>query len=365
MGRLFTRQAGAREQRDELLSAYLDDQLSAGERARLEARLATDPELQAELDALRRTVALVRDLPMVPVPRNFILPQTVAVRPRPVRRARPHRAWAAPFLTAATAVVSLLFVVVLAGDLLFSGVGGLAFAPASEPLMEAEAPRAAMEPAPVGQEVEVEHEVEVEKVIPAAPAPTVATEAPLEAAPEVTVEAESYGVETLEGREFPAPAMDAGPGEEIAAPAPSPSPAVAEEVAEAPTAPATSEGVEATASAMGGGELVEEAATPVPSPGPAVAVEAAAVPTAPVAATAMPEKGLDIAAPPPGEVSEAPPPVVWGEEPEMAEGERGAPGSEVAGLGPALPWRALEVVLGLTALGLTLVTVWAWRVRRP
>ena len=36
----------------------------------------------------------------------------------------------------------------------------------------------------------------------------------------------------------------------------------------------------------------------------------------------------------------------------------------VAGRGPALPWRALEVVLGLTGLGLMLVTVWAWRVRR-
>jgi len=150
---LFTRQAGEREQRDELLSAYLDDQLSAGERARLEAQLATDPALRAELDTLRRTVALVRDLPPVPIPRNFILPQTVAARPRPVRRARPRRAlraepqakaWAAPLLTAATAVVSLVFVVVLAGDLLLSGMGGRAFAPAAAPLMEAEAPQVAL-----------------------------------------------------------------------------------------------------------------------------------------------------------------------------------------------------------------------------
>jgi hypothetical protein len=363
MGQLFTRQAGAREQRDELLSAYLDGQLSAGERARLEARLATDPELQAELAALRRTVALVRDLPMVPIPRNFILPQTVVVRPRPMRRARPRRAWAAPFLTAATAVVSLLFVVVLAGDLLLSSTGGLAFAPASEPLMEAEAPQMALEPSPISQEVE--GEVEVEKVMPATSAPTMAMEAPPEAASETTPEAEGYGAVTLESREFPAPAMDAGPSEEIAAPAPSPGPTVVDEVAAAPAAPATLEGAGAAAPAIGGGESVEEAATPVPSPGPAAAVETAAVPTAPATATAMPEKGLDIAAPPPSEVSQAPPPGAEGEEPEIAEGERGVPESEVAGLGPALPWRALEVVLGLTALGLMLVTVWAWRVRRP
>ncbi|MEE9616174.1 MAG: zf-HC2 domain-containing protein, partial [Anaerolineae bacterium] len=143
MVRLFTRQAGKREQRDELLSAYLDDQLSAGERARLEAQLATDPVLRAELDTLRHTVALVRDLPPVPIPRNFILPRTVAARPRPVQRARPRPAWTAPLLTAATAVVSLVFVVVLAGDLLLSGVGGQAFAPAAAPPMEAEAPQVA------------------------------------------------------------------------------------------------------------------------------------------------------------------------------------------------------------------------------
>ena len=47
--------------RDELLSAYLDDQLDAEDRARLEAQLAGDPALRSELEMLRRTVALVRD----------------------------------------------------------------------------------------------------------------------------------------------------------------------------------------------------------------------------------------------------------------------------------------------------------------
>ena len=152
MGRLFARKVDEREQRDELLSAYLDGQLSAGERARLETQLAADPALRAELEALRHTVALVRDLPPVPIPRNFILPQTMAARPRPVPPLRPRRTWAAPLLTAATAFVSLLFVVVLAGDLLLSGTGGQAFAPAAEPLLEAKAPQAALAPSPASDD---------------------------------------------------------------------------------------------------------------------------------------------------------------------------------------------------------------------
>ena len=82
----------------------------------MKAQLADDPALQSELDALRRTVEMVRELPAQPIPRNFILPQTAATRSRPTPAVRPRRRWAAPFLTAASAIVGLLFVVVLAGD---------------------------------------------------------------------------------------------------------------------------------------------------------------------------------------------------------------------------------------------------------
>ena len=121
MGREFERSMKDRAARDELLSAYLDDQLDAGDRARLEAQLAIDPALRAELEALRHTVALVREMPSQPIPRNFILPQTVVSSPRTAPAVRPRRRWLAPFLTAATAAVSLLFIGALAGDLLFSG----------------------------------------------------------------------------------------------------------------------------------------------------------------------------------------------------------------------------------------------------
>ena len=145
------------ERRDELLSAYLDDQLSAEERERLEAQLASDPTLDAELETLRHTVSLVRDLPQVEVPRNFILPQTMAARPRPAPSPRPRLARFAPLLTAATAVASFLFVAVLSRDLVFRGSPELAFAPPA-PQMAAEAPAEEMAPVLGEEAVEVEAE---------------------------------------------------------------------------------------------------------------------------------------------------------------------------------------------------------------
>ena len=390
MGRLFARQDGAREQADErhpadnghpwdeLLSAYLDDQLSAGERARLEAHLATDPHLQAELDALRQTVALVRDLPPVPLPRNFILPQTAdklhpkTARPRSSPSPRPRRAWAAPLLTAATTVVSLLFGVVLAADLWFSSVGRLPLAPAAEPLLEAEAPQPqAFAPSPGIEEAVTETEVEAEagKAVPAAtllPMPTDVfyppqppREAPAEAAPEV----EQYASEVPENAEPAAPAADGGPTEE---PAP-PGPPAAAGVAATPTAPAMPEGLDATAPGIGAGSSGEESAAPTPAPGLPVVEEVPVVSTVPAEAPATPAQGVGGTEPTAGwvaEAPEAPPAAVEEEERDEAAGERGAPEGDVVRLAPIAPWRVLEVVLGLVALGLALVTVWAWRARR-
>ncbi|NDJ75020.1 MAG: hypothetical protein GYB65_02070, partial [Chloroflexi bacterium] len=57
----------------ELLSAYLDNALTAREQHTLEQRLATDETLRANLEALRETVTLVRMLPRLSAPRNFML----------------------------------------------------------------------------------------------------------------------------------------------------------------------------------------------------------------------------------------------------------------------------------------------------
>lgn len=108
---------------DERLSAYLDGALSPRERKRLEAELAQDPQLRARLEALRRTVALVRTLPPVRAPRNFILTPAMVegFRPAPARPvARPLSPVA---LTFATALSGLVCILLLMGNLLSAGWG--------------------------------------------------------------------------------------------------------------------------------------------------------------------------------------------------------------------------------------------------
>ncbi len=186
MARLFGR--GKKEgRRGELLSAYLDGELSDSERARLEAQLADDPALRAELDGLRQTVALVRGLPPVPAPRNFLLPQTTAARPHPAT-ARALYARPAPWLTAAAAIASFLFIALLSLDLLLPGMSGnLALSPA--PQMAADSPREM--PVTVVVEAEPEGVAEV--------APPTANETPPQALSESSAGAD-------EPDEAPAPA---------------------------------------------------------------------------------------------------------------------------------------------------------------
>lgn len=290
MERLFRRQERKRERRDELLSAYLDDQLDSQERERLEAQLATDPALRAELEALRRTVALVRDFVPVPIPRNFILPRTMAARPRPAPAMRPRQAWAAPLLTAATAIVSLLFVVVLAGDLLLAGVGNMATAPKAPAQVEVEVTQLALEAPPSDEKVEAERV-----------APPMPTEAPSEAPLAATTEEEHYAVETPDD-------------------------------------------AEATSAAASGGGPTDEATDLTP--------------------TAVSEDDLRGAEPTPDEVAKSAPLAAGEEEAVTSEGEWEAREDEIIGPAPVSPWRALEVALGLIALGLAFSTIRAWRVRR-
>lgn len=67
----------------ELLSAYLDGELSDRERTVLEQRLAHESALQHTFDDLRATVALVRDLPRLKAPRDFRLDPAVYGHPTP------------------------------------------------------------------------------------------------------------------------------------------------------------------------------------------------------------------------------------------------------------------------------------------
>lgn len=69
------------EQDFELLSAYIDNALTPEERAALESRLLTDAALRAELEALQRTVTMIRALPELRAPRNYTLDPAVYARP--------------------------------------------------------------------------------------------------------------------------------------------------------------------------------------------------------------------------------------------------------------------------------------------
>lgn len=73
----------------EKLSAYLDGQLKPSEKARLESRLGSEPELAAILKELRQTRSLLRQLPQRRAPRNFTLtPKMVGQKP-PLPRTYP------------------------------------------------------------------------------------------------------------------------------------------------------------------------------------------------------------------------------------------------------------------------------------
>ncbi len=95
----------------ERLSAYVDNQLPAGEKARLEARLAREPELKATLAELRLTVRALRSLPTVRPPRNFTLTRAQA------EAGTRTRFQVFPVLRLATAFAAFAFVLVVAGDL--------------------------------------------------------------------------------------------------------------------------------------------------------------------------------------------------------------------------------------------------------
>ena len=296
---LFGRRERERDQRDELLSAYLDGELSEREQERLEARLSEDPALRAELRAMHHTVSMVRDLPQVRAPRNFILSESMVKEQRgaPETRAQPsgspRRAWAAPLLTAAATAMSLLFVIVLMGDLLIPGLGGLASPPA--PLLQSEEPpQIAMEAAPT-QEPETEAFGTADTASP----PPELTEAPRE--------------ETLEEPEM----AIREEGEEDAA--------AATRAAQAP---------------LGAGA----------TPPPAITSVTIHTPTIPAEEPVVSEEELGQVEPSPEELEVTP--KLEREEPAAGRADR-----------PPVPWTLLEVALGLASLVLVGAAFRAWRLR--
>jgi hypothetical protein len=312
------------------LSAYVDHEVSDRERRRIETHLAHCPECRAELRALRWTVDLLHQAPPVKAPRRFVVREADLARERqPVRRRAPL-----PVTQWATAVVALLFVLVLGADLL-AGRG---------------LPRAASTPLARGERemVIVTQVVEKEVAVQAAP---------IEAAAEEAVEQQADQV---------ARAM---PGE-TAPPMPT-----LEAQVEAEAAPAEGEGTKA-------GEPKATGETPMAMKAPPElgATEAATVTEEAAIMLAQPEPsptpgepggggGLQ---PTPAPLPTEPPeaelqPKTEAREPELTERLLPTP-SQVAdeyGLGAwdqlrrdELLWRVAEVSLGIALLGLLIAVVW-------
>lgn len=292
---MFDRLFKSEHQRvEEMLSAYLDGELSLKKQALVEKHLAQCADCAQNLRTLRQTVALLGQLPPVAVPRSFV------IRPAPAAR-RPslfQTRQAYVYLRAATALATILFAVVLAGDAFLTGLApGLAPARAPEVIMR-EVPvekvvvetvvvekEVAAEAVEAPEEVLVSVEVEKEMVVEKPVVVTVVVEK--EVAVEKVVESQTaYGATPL-----PAPAERQG--ELALTPKPLPTPALAAkgiETAPIAVTPSTPEGETlAEAPPRPGEERVEATIIPTTLPADAVATaEPAFTPTA--IAEALPQE---------------------------------------------------------------------------
>ena len=213
---------------EDRISAYIDGDLSPREQKVVDQHLVTCPACQWHLDTIRQTVQWTRELPTLPVPRVFTIPVPAQRVPAPRRR----RSFV-PLLQGATALIALLLVFTVAGDVLLTGTLPVG---APQPMLQQE--QAAFS-------VDVTREVEL-----------VETEVVLEAEKEVVVEAEQVVekvvekvIEQMTSEPLPTPLPPAAqPVEEPAAAAAgeeqAPAPAAEEPVAAAMVAPSATVGGE-------------------------------------------------------------------------------------------------------------------------
>jgi chemotaxis protein histidine kinase CheA len=133
------------ERARDLLSPYLDDEISTEERALVEQAIAGSSELRWELETLRQTVSLVAALPPMPAPRPFTLSQADV---RPVQPPARRGFFSLPIWVGSAALVAATLICVVAiGGVFFNGLFGAGqLAPASEIALQQD--QVASEPAP-------------------------------------------------------------------------------------------------------------------------------------------------------------------------------------------------------------------------
>jgi len=161
---------------DELLSAYLDQQISEAELRRVEKALAAEPAMQYQLETLQATVALMRSAPALVVPRALTLSENQVLaaggRVRGVKQPSFWDRWLPRMMPAATAVVAILFIFSLTFS--FPLAEKQAAAPiqmASAPAEIESAPAMAREAAEAGPEIQT---LSVEQPAPRAAQPRAA-----------------------------------------------------------------------------------------------------------------------------------------------------------------------------------------------
>jgi len=173
----------------EVLSAYLDGQLSEKERIRLERDLQRRADLRALLEDLQRTRGLLRSQPIIRAPRNFTLTPQMAG----VKVFKPALRRLVPAMSLVSVMAAALFMLVLVGDMVSFGRKPALFQLASQsvPLpMEVEAP-AALQVESLDSQVETEAPPSAEAVAENAFALTTPTPT-LEATSQAPSLAEAY-----------------------------------------------------------------------------------------------------------------------------------------------------------------------------
>lgn len=201
------------ERVEELLSAYIDGELSIKETTLVEKHLRQCPACTQDLETLRQTVNLVRQLPAISPPRSFTVSHLLV----------PERPWARGYvyLRGATALAAFLLIVLLAGDLGFQYLW---------------APRMA---APAPQPMALEATIEApEATVQALETTVEAPEAEIEVSVEAPPAREALDMEAQKVEEPPAPPAEATPPAERLGPAlPSPEPTPTSELVAAAEPP--------------------------------------------------------------------------------------------------------------------------------
>ncbi len=290
------------EQVRDLLSPYLDNEVTAEERRLVEQGLAASAELRQELESLRQTVAMVTALLPVPAPRPFTLTEAQVRPPAPPARKGLFGLpwWVQGWATVATTLLCVLAV----GGLLWSTQMGQNRAMPAAEIANAPAPTAlaperdaagagpsespaqkpaagSLEQATLSKEAAAD-EVQVQAVPAATLTPQATATAPVGALAqeeariaEVTATPTAGQVTTLaESQPAPPPAADQEAATQSLAAAPPPAPALAPNAA----APAMKE-------SAGAAQAVEAPPAEIPPTDQTQTYAAPAQPSAPAAAT--------------------------------------------------------------------------------